>query len=114
MILGSGTDILKEVIINWQIIREKFHQIGFETLDLKSDEQQFLEAKGKIARRLRPLTIKQGNPGDIHESIIRFLRRMSSLYQIQQLPPHDLRAMEKECHRIYIQLNRWLGEILVS
>ena len=111
---GSGPEILKEVIDNWLVIREKFQQIEHGTVDLSTGELEFLTAKGKIARSLRPLTIKQGNPQDLHESLVRFLRRLSSLYQIQQLPHPDIKHLEKECHHMFIQLNRWYGEILIS
>jgi len=107
----SGLEVLKQIIQNWWIIREKLHQLGFQqSMSLKSEEE-FLKGKGEIARKLKPLIYKLGNPQEIREVMIRLLRRVPGLKQMAELGPNDLKSIEKECHHIYLRLNRWYGEV---
>ena len=106
-----GKDVLEQIIQNWWLIREKIYQVAFQESLTYSAETEFLEAKGRVSRKLQPLIQELGNPQEIRDVVIRFMRRISSVNQMQQLPSADLRVLEKECHHIYIRLNRWYGEL---
>jgi hypothetical protein len=111
---ATGTEILQKVIDNWWTIREKFYVLEYPDTLNPGMKGELLKAKGEVARRLQPLIYKVGNPQDIHNSMIRFMRRIASLQAIRELPVSDLRTLEKECHHIYILLNKWYGEITLT
>jgi hypothetical protein len=107
----TGREVLNQIIQNWWIIREKLHQLGFQQTMSLNAEEEFLKGKGKIARKLKPLIYKLGNPQEIREVMLRLMRRIPSLKQLAELGLNDLKTIEKECHHIYIRLNRWYGEV---
>jgi len=106
----SGLEILEQVIQNFSVIRQLLLKVGYDEPITFDDDKKFLEAKGIIARKLPPLRQKSGNPNDIYGFILRFLRKIPSLIQLNQMNKADLKFLEKECHKLYIDLNRWYGE----
>ncbi len=103
----SSIDILKKITDDILIIRGKLISARYNQPLTMEDEMVFWEAKGRIARHLQPLRHKAGNPGDYHNVMIAFLRRIASLNQISQLNSIDLLEIEKDCHKIFLFLNRW-------
>lgn len=111
MKVETGSEVLNQIIQNWWIVRERLQRLGFNEPFSSQVEDDFLQTKGQIARKLQPLIQKEGNPQEIRDIMIRFLRRVPSLQQLQQLSINELKSLEKECHHIYLRLNRWYGEI---
>ncbi len=107
----SGSEVLNQIIQNWWIVREKLQRLCFNEPIVIQTEEEFLQVKGLIARKLQPLIQKEGNPQEIRDVMMRFLRRLPNLQQLQQLSDKELKSLEKECHNIYLRLNRWSGEI---
>ncbi len=106
----SGIEALDQIIQNLAIIREMLIKVGFGQHLTFEDDKIFLEAKGRIARKLPSLRQKIGNPNDFHGFLIRYLRKIPSLIQLRQMNKEDIKFLEKECHKLYIDLNRWYGE----
>ena len=106
----SGLDLLEKSISDCWIIREKIQSIGFGHEISLDDEAQFVEVKGRIARRIRALMALLDKDMESRDMLIRFLRKIPNLYQLTNLGIENLNVLEKECHLIYLELNKWYGE----